>query len=314
MSDGRNETMEKVSVIIPFYNGNKHLGKLKQTLERNCPNLRDLVELEVVIVNDSPWIEVEREAIYSDDYDMRIVVREQNGGIHRARVCGLAHASGDYVLFLDQDDVISADCIAALYQTMRDRHVDCVIGNGIFETNEGRKLILDSYGKVHYAKRRYAYFIAGNFLCSPGQCLLRKEAIPDFWRTHFVDSNCSDDLFLWCLMLKKKNVAYCNKLVYLHVNTGVNLSLDKANGYRSDLEVLKLLRESGDVPKLLLKIFEMRCAYNTQKLEQNVKKPISYAAYFILLNLFKACIRLVALAYMLTGRHTPLIGDFTEEK
>lgn len=305
--------MEKVSVVIPFYNGNKHLKKLKKTLEGNCPRLERLAALEVILVNDSPWIEIERDAIESELYETRIIVHEQNGGIHRARVTGASHASGDYILFLDQDDVISADCIANLYQTMRKSHADCVIGNGIFETNEGRKLILNSYGRVHFAKRRAAYFIAGNFLSSPGQCLLRKQAIPLFWMTHFVESNCSDDLYLWCLMLKKKNVAYCNRLVYLHVNTGVNLSLDKANGYRSDLEVLKLLKESGEVPPLLLKIFEMRCAYNMQKLEQNAKMPISYAAYFLLLNSFKVLIRLVALAYKLTGKHTPSIGEFGSE-
>lgn len=306
--------MERVSVVIPFYNGNRYLERLKRVLESNCKRAEGLAEIETVLVNDSPWIEVERDAIESALYETRIIVHEQNGGIHRARVTGATHASGDYILFLDQDDVISADCIAALIQTICAGNADCVIGNGIYETNDGRKLILDSYGKVHYAKRRGAYFLAGNFICSPGQCLIRKRAIPAFWMTHFVESNCSDDLFLWCLMLKKKKAAYCNRLVYLHVNTGANLSLDKANGIRSDLEVLRLLRESGEVPKGLLKIFEARCAYNAQKLEHKIQKPISYAAYYVLLNSFKVFIRLVTLAYRLIGKKTPAINEFYEEK
>jgi glycosyltransferase involved in cell wall biosynthesis len=299
---GNIKVMDKVSVIIPFYNGNKHLLHLKKILDRNYDNVSLSVGFEVVIVNDSPWIKIEKDVISSEEYEVKIVNHENNGGIHQARVTGLKNATGNYILFLDQDDAISKDCIKQLYHAIKCENAECVIGNGIFETNMGRKIILDSYGKVIAAKNRYSYFIIGNMLCSPGQCMIQKSAIPEYWCTHIVKSNCADDLFLWCLLMKKKNIAYCNKFLYLHVNTGINLSLDKANGYKSDLEVFKYLEESSEVSSFYLKIFKLRYSYNIQKLNKKIDNPLQLMIYKILKNAFKLYMRIIAIVYYIVGK------------
>ena len=51
--------------------------------------------------------------------------------------------------------------------------------NGLFEDSNGKsKLILNSYGKVYGAENYHTYLKVGNLLASPGQCLIRKSAIP----------------------------------------------------------------------------------------------------------------------------------------
>ena len=99
--------MKKISVIIPFYNGNKYLKKLKKVLDCNYEFLRKEAELEVLIVNDSPWIEVEAEFIDTDKYTIKVIKHDQNMGIHQARVTGISNASGEFIMMLDQDDVIA---------------------------------------------------------------------------------------------------------------------------------------------------------------------------------------------------------------
>lgn len=61
-------------------------------------------------MNDSP--EVEIETIYYKGWVWyKVIKHKKNSGIHQARVTGLSYCTGDYVLFLDQDDVLKDNAI-----------------------------------------------------------------------------------------------------------------------------------------------------------------------------------------------------------
>lgn len=293
--------MEKVSVIVPFYNGNSYLPKIKSLIDENYNQLDGLVAIELIIVNDSPWIEVDKEKIMSEEYDVKIVNQIQNGGIHQARVSGIKECSGDYILMLDQDDKISNNCIKLLYSQFTASEIDCVIGNGVYEVDGAKKLIFNTYGKAILAKDYKSYLIVGNLVCSPGQCLIRKKAIPKYWCDNIIKSNCSDDLFLWCLLMKKKNVVFVNEVIYLHVNTGTNLSLDKMNGYKSDKEVLGYLKGYQYISRCHVRVFEMRCQCNIEKIEERKRYSLSSVSYQFLLNAYKIYMRLISLGLYVRG-------------
>lgn len=40
-----------ISIVIPFYNGNKHLQNLKATIDANYTDLGSIARLEVILVN-----------------------------------------------------------------------------------------------------------------------------------------------------------------------------------------------------------------------------------------------------------------------
>ena len=94
--------MCNISVIIPFYKGNKYLTGLKQSLENACISYEGKVE--VIVVNDSPNEKIEKTLIQSEKYDLVIVEHDVNYGIHKARVTGIGKAKGEYILLLDQED------------------------------------------------------------------------------------------------------------------------------------------------------------------------------------------------------------------
>ena len=41
------------------------------------------------------------------------------------------------------------------------------------------------------------YLKVGTQIISPGQCLIKKKAIPEFWKTNLVRVNGADDYYLW---------------------------------------------------------------------------------------------------------------------
>jgi glycosyltransferase involved in cell wall biosynthesis len=90
----------KYSVIIPVYNSEKYLEKCVQSIL-----VQSHKDLEVILVDDesndsSPYI--------CDSFahlDNRIkVIHKENGGTADSRNVGLQMASGDYIMFMDNDD------------------------------------------------------------------------------------------------------------------------------------------------------------------------------------------------------------------
>ncbi len=108
----------KVSIITAFYKGNAYMADYKQMIRANQKNLESADELESVIINDSPEESV---VLPEDGGDCNIWIydQKQNGGIHAARVRGLSLCTGDYVIFLDQDDRLREDAVATFIATMK---------------------------------------------------------------------------------------------------------------------------------------------------------------------------------------------------
>ena len=99
----------KVSVIIPIYKGNSFISHLAYMLEENWKSVNKIepVSIEMVLVNDFPDEKLEIKDRLMENISWIEVTNKQNSGIHFSRAQGLLHSSGDYVLFLDQDDIIS---------------------------------------------------------------------------------------------------------------------------------------------------------------------------------------------------------------
>lgn len=91
----------KLSIIIPVYNVEQYLQNCVQSVITQTYQ-----DLQVILVNDGS---TDSSGILCDQLaqqDSRIqVVHKQNGGLSDARNAGLKVATGDYVAFLDSDDV-----------------------------------------------------------------------------------------------------------------------------------------------------------------------------------------------------------------
>ncbi len=91
--------MPKVSIIIPVYNAMKYLSETLETVVRQT--FRDF---ELIIVNDGSSDGIEGWATQLTDPRFKLISQE-NRGASAARNTGLAHAQGDYIAFLDADDL-----------------------------------------------------------------------------------------------------------------------------------------------------------------------------------------------------------------
>jgi glycosyltransferase involved in cell wall biosynthesis len=109
VSKRRKMNNPKVSIIVPCYNQAQYLeDALQSILGQTCANW------ECIIVNDGSPDETERIAQKWVEKDPRFVyLYKENGGLSSARNFGLIVAKGDYIQFLDCDDLIEVKKLEA---------------------------------------------------------------------------------------------------------------------------------------------------------------------------------------------------------
>lgn len=97
--------MVKISVIIPVYNGEKYLPRcLDSLLNQTYKNW------SAICIDDGS---VDNSGIILDKYakqDKRfVIIHKKNAGVSAARNDGIKKADGDFVHFMDADDIIDSD-------------------------------------------------------------------------------------------------------------------------------------------------------------------------------------------------------------
>lgn len=117
--------MEKVSIIVPVYNGEAHLRRCVESVLA-----QDYPALELILVDDGS-----RDGSFSlmeelAAKDARVrPIHKENGGVSSARNRGLDEAGGRYVQFLDVDDWLPLDSTKQLVREMQGSRADLVVGD-----------------------------------------------------------------------------------------------------------------------------------------------------------------------------------------
>ena len=131
----------KLSIIVPVYNGETHIeSTVRNILDSSYQNL------ELLLVDDgsSDGSPVLCRKLAEADSRIR-VFRKENGGIGDARNFGLAHATGDYIGFCDQDDRVSKE----MYQKMLTRIAadgsQAALCGSYRQKKNGGKVIFEQY-------------------------------------------------------------------------------------------------------------------------------------------------------------------------
>ena len=88
----------KISVVMPVYNGEEHLeGAIRSVLDQN------LRPVDLIVVDDGSS---DRSARVVSRFEQSVrLIRQTNQGVSASRNRGVEESRGDWVAFLDQDDV-----------------------------------------------------------------------------------------------------------------------------------------------------------------------------------------------------------------
>lgn len=127
-----------ISVIIPAYNVENYIGRtLDSVLGQTFP------DLEIIVVDDGSQdgtgAVIDR---YAAAHPHRLTALHiPNGGVTHARLTGAAHARGEWIGFVDSDDVIEPDMYERLFHNARNHNADI--------SHCGYQMIFED-GRVHF--------------------------------------------------------------------------------------------------------------------------------------------------------------------
>jgi glycosyltransferase involved in cell wall biosynthesis len=93
----------KISVIIPMYNEEKNVLQVIRSIQN-----QSLQELEIVCINDNSNDKTLSilKSLQKDDPRIRIITHKTNRGVLYNRISGALKSNGEYVTFVDADDLI----------------------------------------------------------------------------------------------------------------------------------------------------------------------------------------------------------------
>lgn len=129
----------KVSVIIPVYNGEKFL---KNTLDSIINSTYK--NMEIIIVDDGSTDKSRKICLEYSNIDSRIVYFfKNNKGIVSSRNYGLEKATGDFICFCDQDDIVDKNMYKRMLDIINLNNSEiCICSTG--RIREGSKVVYES--------------------------------------------------------------------------------------------------------------------------------------------------------------------------
>ena len=213
----------KISIIMPVYNAEKYLDESISSVL-----LQAYSSWELIIVDDGS---TDSSGIICDSFSEKHpsqikVIHKENEGQFLSRKCGVENASGDYIGFLDADDILDKDYMKDLSEALAANNYPDVICFGFSRFNENGitkqyNLPADSclYDTEEKRKELYLQIIDGKLtgsLCS--KLLSRKLLLKNFNKSDSVcNSRFGEDAYQSFTALgNAQSILFVNKSYYFY--------------------------------------------------------------------------------------------------
>lgn len=268
----------KVSVIIPVYNSESTLARLL-----DCLHEQEFKEFETILIDDGSTdssLRVCNEYSKSLGSGGKKVIKKENGGPGSARNCGLDYSSGDYICFIDADDVIFPSYLDELFSEIDDSNADLVISGLVRESKNG-KLIWKSDSKTHTYNKQKALerFFIYNHWMGPVNKIFRRSIIErNHLRFNENYKKGEDCLFTCNYVVLSETIRYLNKCLYCYkynensITRSVNA---KEKLVQSDIDNLKAHKDMRNLiqhmPEGVMDAYRCRCMNTYLRVYVNLK-------------------------------------------
>ena len=214
-----------ISIIIPLYNKEKFIIKTIQSLLAQTNK-----DWECIIVDDGST-DHSAELIKSINNPNIHYIKKENGGVSSARNLGVKHSQGEYILYLDADDVLLPDCIEIIQNTInRYKNFDIYTGNFYIERNHQKTLFLKR-GKVGAVENGMKLLFKHKMYMRPGAYVIKREKAEEI--TFNEDLSRFEDLEIQLRYIKFCNIYVFKEALMLYQYDGNGLSL-KVDKYQKD--------------------------------------------------------------------------------
>lgn len=162
--------MSKVSIIIPTYNSQKTIEETIASVQQ-----QSFTDYEIIIIDDGS--QDNTVAVIKNIVEPRLqLFVYENGGVATARNRGISQATGEFIAFLDADDLWSPDKLASQVAALSQNPQSKVVYSWT--------KYIDEQGKPLFSGTRYSYrgdvysqLLQTNFITNASNILIHRDAL-----------------------------------------------------------------------------------------------------------------------------------------
>lgn len=209
------------SVIVPFYNAEKHIKKcIDSLLNQNEPIY------ELILVNDGSTdgsMEICKK--YEPD-DRVVLINKANGGVSSARNTGLHAAHGEYIIFVDSDDFVKETLCEEYSNILSMFDCDMIVSGVQFQDSKQGYRRVPSLGITSglYQKEDtdllFSKLYRGSIFNAPWSKCYKRILILELFDTRY---NLGEDLlFNLNYLLHCSNIYFLDKPLYVYDISGIS--------------------------------------------------------------------------------------------
>lgn len=260
-----------VSVVVPAFNAAKTIHETLQSISQQTYR-----PLEVVVVDDGSTDETAAIARAHSLGDPRFrVVSKPNGGVASARNEGIRLTRGEFVAFIDADDLWHPTKIAKQMKTLSEGGPDMALVYAPFRLIDARGIVIASphkYGVNGWVVYRHFYT---NLVGNGSALLVRRKVLEevggfDLWLREQGAEGC-EDLLLQLRIAARYRFGEVSEYLVGYRKLPDNMSSNTDQMVRSGvLAVTRALMECRDIPGLSATAMLKR--YDLQRLRTSVRK------------------------------------------
>ena len=220
----------KISIIIPIFNSEEFINECLNSLIKQT-----FKNFEVICINDGSNDNSLTILKEFEKKDERIHIFSQNNtGAGIARNVGMEKSKGEYLLFLDSDDIFEDIMLEELYAKIKQNDNEIVICNSQnFIVKENKKifhrknyLISDKILKIKsFSSKDIKKDFFNLFIWWPWDKLFKKKYIDNLGIKFQNLSSTNDLYFIASAVIAAKKISFLDKILVKH-RTGINTSIE----------------------------------------------------------------------------------------
>lgn len=161
--------MPTISIIIPAYNAEKTLLETINSVQKQT-----FSDFELIVINDGSTDRT-LEILQSVEYERLQVFSYENGGLPTARNRGIGRSIGEFIAFLDADDLWAPDKLELQLAALQAHPKAGLAYSWTYNMSETGELLYPV--EPSFSGRVYANLLLWNFLSNGSNPLIRKRAI-----------------------------------------------------------------------------------------------------------------------------------------
>ena len=174
-----------VSVIIPAYNAERTILETIASVQQQT-----FSNFEMILINDGSSDRT-LELLHSVADKRLKIFSYENGGVCVARNRGISHATGEFIAFLDADDLWTSDKLE-LQLTALQQHPNAGVAYSWTSFMDDRGVSLSPGEPAFFEGNVYAQLLVNNFLASGSNPLISKQAIESTGEFDSAFPHCAD--------------------------------------------------------------------------------------------------------------------------